>query len=237
MSLANFVSRTLSAVVLTPIALAAIYYGGTYYKILILIAAGISLFELKNMILKDIPYREYKEHKGWIIFSFFYVLIPAYSLIYLRNFDPVYGFQATVWMFVSVWCTDVGGYIFGRLIGGPKLIPALSPKKTWAGLIGAILLSVVFGYYFGLWFTTRPQGSGPFDGDVEVAKWFMVFSGLVTVVAQAGDFFESWIKRTFGVKDSGNLIPGHGGLLDRIDGLLFVAPITALTVYVHLLPQ
>lgn len=117
---------------------------------------------------------------------------------------------------LAVWATDIGAYAAGRAIGGPKLAPRISPKKTWAGLAGGMAAAAVVGVGVAL--------------TLGAAKpWLALIVGaLVAVVGQAGDLFESWVKRRFNVKDSSNLIPGHGGLLDRIDGLLVAAPVLAV---------
>lgn len=142
-----------------------------------------------------------------------YLGLTVVALLHLRQ-D---GWQPVIWLLVVVWGTDIGGYIFGRWIGGPKLAPRLSPKKTWAGLIGG-------------------AGLAALAGAVAIAVLHRAGSTLVAVpgaallalVAQAGDLAESAVKRHYGVKDSGDLIPGHGGVLDRIDGLLAAAPPFAL---------
>jgi len=149
----------------------------------------------------------------WVAFGVLYVGIPAMMLVWVR--DTV-GRETIYWLFALVWATDTGAYLFGRLIGGPKLIPAISPNKTWAGLIGGMICSAAVGAAFAF-----AVGR---DSFLQLA---LLSSGLA-VAAQAGDFFESWVKRRFGVKDSGGIMPGHGGLLDRLDGLLAVVVVVAL---------
>ncbi|MEL6264901.1 MAG: phosphatidate cytidylyltransferase [Pseudomonadota bacterium] len=133
---------------------------------------------------------------------------------WLRETDP-YGPLASFWIVLVVIATDVGGYFAGRLIGGPKLWPAVSPKKTWAGLGGAVVLAMVAGGLFSRWTT------GTFV--VEVCT----VSAAAAILAQLGDLGESAVKRRFGVKDSGRLFPGHGGALDRFDGLIAATLVVA----------
>ena len=132
-----------------------------------------------------------------------YVGIPTFALIWLRG-RPDDGLLLAFWALSLVWATDIGAYFAGRGIGGPKIAPSISPNKTWAGLgggiVAALLLSVALNRFFGL------------------PEMLVILSPLLTIFAQAGDFFESWMKRRAGVKDSGTLLPGHGGVLDRLDG-------------------
>jgi phosphatidate cytidylyltransferase len=122
-----------------------------------------------------------------------------------------------LWLFLVVWATDIFAYFVGRGIGGAKLAPSISPGKTWAGLVGGMLGAAVVG---GIVSTAT---GGPI--------WLAIVAApVLAVVAQAGDLFESLLKRRAGVKDSGTLIPGHGGALDRLDGLLFATPVYALLV-------
>lgn len=119
-------------------------------------------------------------------------------------------------MLLLVWATDIGAYASGRLIGGPLLMPVVSPKKTWAGLIGGVVSAGLVGLAVGL-ILSLPH-----------PMVIMFISGALAVIAQAGDLLESWVKRRWGVKDSSNIIPGHGGVLDRVDGLLAAAAAVAL---------
>jgi phosphatidate cytidylyltransferase len=135
--------------------------------------------------------------------------------IVLRS-DSEYGFLAAMFLFASVWATDIVAYFLGRLIGGPKLLPRVSPRKTWSGAIsglaGAVLAGVAVAAAAGL--------SGLFA--------IAFVAAILSAVAQAGDLFESLLKRKFGAKDSSHLIPGHGGLMDRLDGFVFAAAVAAL---------
>jgi phosphatidate cytidylyltransferase len=141
-----------------------------------------------------------------------YCGLPVLALTLLRV-QPN-GMVLTLWTLALVWMTDIGAFFTGRTLRGPKLAPRISPAKTWSGLIGGILLATGFA---GL---LHAYESLP----------FILFAAtpVLAVVAQIGDLYESWIKRRAGVKDSGNTLPGHGGVLDRIDGLVPVAPIAAL---------
>lgn len=147
-------------------------------------------------------------------FGVIYGGLPAMALVLVRS-DPAYGLAAVVWLLVLVWASDIGGYIFGRLLGGPKLAPRISPKKTWAGFIGGLGAAVLASIAFDA--IAIPAGTIPI--------WF---AALLSTVSQIGDLGESSFKRRFGAKDSSRLIPGHGGLMDRIDGLVVVAAVAAI---------
>ena len=126
-------------------------------------------------------------------------------------------------MLFVVWATDTGGYVIGKSIGGPKLCPKISPKKTWSGLLGAIAFSALTTYIFVI-------TMNHYYGSQLPMKFLVLSSVGLAIVSQVGDLFESKIKRYLEIKDSGNLIPGHGGIFDRVDGLLFAAPVVALFV-------
>jgi phosphatidate cytidylyltransferase len=139
---------------------------------------------------------------GW---GYVYIGIPAFSLVVL---DWIW-FELVFWLMVVVWATDIFAYFAGRGIGGPKLAPRISPNKTWAGLIGGMAGAMVIGAVFGLLFEADPP--------------FPYLGAPLALLAQMGDLYESSVKRRLGVKDSGTILPGHGGVLDRVDGLLPVA--------------
>jgi phosphatidate cytidylyltransferase len=134
--------------------------------------------------------------------GFLYLALPAFVLLVL---DWLW-FELVLWALVVTWATDIFAYFAGRSIGGPKLAPRISPNKTWAGLLGGVVGAGVVGFVVAQAFALEP---------------IFAFSGaLMGLIAQAGDLYESWLKRRAGVKDSGTILPGHGGVLDRLDGLL-----------------
>lgn len=145
-----------------------------------------------------------------------YVGLPSIAIIWVRAQHDS-GLTVLVWMLALVIAVDTGAYAAGRLIGGPKLAPRISPNKTWAGLGGGILAAMLVGWAAALWLGLPSQLP------------FIVLSGAMAIVEQGGDLAESAFKRHFGVKDSSRLIPGHGGFLDRVDGLLAVSVAVALT--------
>jgi phosphatidate cytidylyltransferase len=156
-----------------------------------------------------------REAMRWGVLGGAYLGVAGLGFLYLREMEPQ-GFNTALWIFLVVAAADVGGYFAGRLIGGPKLWPKVSPKKTWAGAGGGIAMAVGVGGLFS-WAST-----GTFFMQVGAV------SAAVAVVSQFGDLAESALKRHFGVKDSGRLLPGHGGALDRFDGLMAAALVVAL---------
>lgn len=140
-----------------------------------------------------------------------YAGLPAICLLFLR--DQSSGIALTLWTLAVVWATDIGAYFAGRTIGGPKLAPAISPNKTWAGLAGGIIAAAIIGALLAR-ATALPPG-------------LAMLGGAMAILAQLGDLYESWLKRRADVKDSGTLLPGHGGVLDRLDGLVPVAVVVA----------
>ncbi|CCW17569.1 Phosphatidate cytidylyltransferase [Sphingobium indicum BiD32] len=144
-----------------------------------------------------------------------YVCLPVMALLFLRGQTPnIFGLTLALWALALVWATDIGAYFAGRSIGGPKLAPRISPSKTWSGLGGGVLAALLIGFLLHR-FAGLP---------IELAA----ASGLLAVAAQAGDLLESAMKRRAGVKDSGSLLPGHGGVMDRLDGVATAAPLAAL---------
>ncbi len=152
----------------------------------------------------------------WLAAGVLYCGLPGIALIWLRGQDS--GFALTLWLLLTVWATDIGAFFAGRAIGGPKLAPAISPNKTWAGAVGGVGAAAATGALFGI-AVTHGSGTATPMFLAGLAGLSVVFA----VVAILGDLFESALKRRAGVKDSGNLLPGHGGVLDRLDGLAPVA--------------
>lgn len=146
----------------------------------------------------------------WSAAGVFYAGIPAVALIWIRG-DPIYGWLGILYIFLIVWTTDTAAYVFGRGLGGPKLAPRISPKKTWSGFLGGAFCAALVGGVFAASI-----------GDASSLK-LALLSLALAMAAQFGDLGESALKRSFGIKDSSSLIPGHGGVLDRLDGLIFVA--------------
>lgn len=208
--------RSASAVVMLAVAGAALWAGGWLWGLFVgAIALGV-LVEWVRLAVRITP--SAPARAAWFVGGLVYVLLAAVILYLLRVVVPLVGSTPIVLLLGAVIATDVGAYFAGRTIGGPKIAPRISPSKTWAGLGGAVVATtaltfVVFAVTDGV-----PASFGEKLG-----------MGLgMPVVAQAGDFFESWMKRRAGVKDSGNLIPGHGGLFDRVDGLLALAFVLAI---------
>lgn len=153
--------------------------------------------------------------RAWSAVGLFYAGFSAISLSLLRGDEP-FGFTAIIFLFTVVWSTDIAAYFSGRSIGGAKLAPRFSPNKTWSGAIGGAIAAMIGGFIVSL--ILLPG-----------ADWrFAALALLLSIVSQIGDLAESWVKRQFGAKDSGRLLPGHGGVLDRVDGLVVAAAILYL---------
>jgi phosphatidate cytidylyltransferase len=248
----NFLTRVMAALVLAPLAIAAAYAGGWLWAALVtlatiglyvewltvvgearqmrVVASGAVALALAGFCLATghvyaallvlalglaaiallAP-----ERRIWVATGFGYAAAAEMASVLVR-LDQIHGFVALMLILLVVWVTDIGGYFAGRGIGGPKLWPRVSPKKTWAGAIGgfAASLAVAGGFAaFGLGKT------GP----------LLLLSAALSMASQLGDLFESAVKRRFGVKDSSHIIPGHGGLLDRLDG--FVAAVVLAAIF------
>ncbi len=151
----------------------------------------------------------------WTIIGVLYLSLPMLALVWLRAM-PEDGLAMVIWLLMVVWAADVVAYFAGRNIGGPRLAPSISPGKTWSGFVGGMMGAILIGVMVTL-------ANGPFKAFTAI-----VLAAGLALVAQIGDLAESALKRQAGVKDSGTLIPGHGGVFDRVDGLLFAAPVLAV---------
>ena len=239
----DLAKRVVSAVVLGIVVLGAIWLGGWQFAAVVTIAAGLTAYEwckvtgspaesavvlgaacglavlctylfgfvpgvsglcllavLALIISGDPP-------RGWPAGGMLYAGVPALCLLWLRG-EGDGGLTTVIWVMMVVWAADIGGYFVGRQIGGALLAPSISPKKTWSGAIGGLTLAFVTGSFLAMYI----------EHDSVLILGFA--SIILAVVSIIGDLYESRIKRLFGVKDSSNLIPGHGGIMDRVDGLL-----------------
>jgi len=196
--------RTLTGIVLVVAALLAAIEGGNILAVLVAAVATLMFYEWTRIV------RGWGA--AWYMSGFFYALLPALALLWIRERDA-HGLALLIWSFIVTWSTDIGAYFAGRRFGKRKLAPAISPNKTVEGLYGGIAAATILGGAFAL-----ATGLG---------LPLLALAPVLAVAAQGGDLFESGMKRRAGVKDSGTLLPGHGGALDRLDGLVPVAVLTA----------
>lgn len=244
----SFIKRAMSALVLAPVVIYCIIAGKTSISLLALGAAALLSWEWANMFkgkseqffalsyllstvavvvfsplsvglgvilfLSVVAYwRFYKEKDFYLkLLGLPYISIGIGSLVLLYN---TYGYKIVLWYMIVVWGVDIGGYLFGSWIKGPKLAPKISPNKTWAGLFGGAFVAVL-----------TSLGACMLSDNSNCMINTVILAVIITCIAQTGDLIESAIKRHLNIKDSSNLIPGHGGIFDRIDGLIFAAPFT-----------
>jgi len=211
--------RVLSAALLLPVAVFCIWAGGWWFLALVAVAcAGLAAEWVSLCRYWPRSTRPAVASRD-LILGVPYIGLAAVALPWLRA-DPIVGWPNTLFMLSVIWGSDIGAYVIGRLVAGPKLAPAISPGKTWSGAAGGLCAAAL-------------AGLGAASGVSSGFSPSRVLSVAVALglIAQAGDLMESALKRHFGVKDSGRAIPGHGGLLDRLDAVLAVAPATALLAY------
>ena len=249
----NLLMRVVVALVLAPLALAIAYAGGWLWAVLVTLAsiglyvewlmivaasretrvtaAGVVALAISGLCLAlgridaallalvvgviGVALFASAERRLWAVSGFLYAAAAEIASVLVR-LDQIKGFAALILVLLVVWVTDIGGYFAGRGIGGPKLWPRVSPKKTWAGAIGGFAASLVVAGGFAILDLGK---TGP----------LLLFGAALSIASQLGDLFESAVKRRFGVKDSSHIIPGHGGLLDRLDG--FVAAIVLAAIF------
>lgn len=205
LSKSNFMIRLISACILAPLVLYIVKLSGFYFTSMVLVAAIIMGGEWFNMTKE--------KNNLWKAAGIVYIFLPCISLLWISEQTHIFngtvkfnGVNTIISIFVLVWANDIGGYIFGRLFGGKKLCPKITPNKTWSGFFGGILCAVLVS---------------------PVLYENMAIAGIIAIVASVGDLLESWMKRRCNIKDSGSIIPGHGGLLDRVDAVLLVSVVVA----------
>ncbi|MDR2548521.1 MAG: phosphatidate cytidylyltransferase [Rickettsiales bacterium] len=203
----NFVIRILSSIVILLIFSFATYFSDLSFYLLIFSIAVLSSFEWYNLT---------QGNRILYVFALLLIALPNASLIYLYNLPQ--GKYTLVWLILTIWSIDITAYLFGKNFGGAKICPIISPGKTWSGLLGAILAGIVCTIF----------------GSIFLGLFSVFYSPIVglaiAILAQLGDFTESLIKRVYNVKDSGSMIPGHGGVLDRMDSFIFTAPLIAIYI-------
>lgn len=206
----NLKKRIASSVILLIIAVYAIYFSKTMFFLIATALTILISFEWLEII------KNAQDQRKWRLIGFAYILIPIWSIMVIWNTGP----DILLWMFFIIWTTDISAFIVGKSFGGKKLMPTVSPNKTWSGLFGGVIGSMIIGFLSSFMFV---------NGNI---IFFTLISGILAVIEQMSDLVESKVKRIFNVKDSGNIIPGHGGLLDRMDGITLVAPCVMILVLI-----
>ena len=201
--------RTATGLLLIVVALAAAVIGGNLLAYFVAAVATIMFYEWTRIVQGW--------GAGWYVSGFVYALLPALALLWIRERDA-HGLYLLLWTFIVTWSTDIGAFFAGRSFGKRKLAPSISPGKTVEGLYGGIAAATLLG---GAWAVGTGLGFA-----------LLFLAPILAIAAQGGDLFESGMKRRAGVKDSGTWLPGHGGVLDRLDGL---APVAVLTAAAQLL--
>ena len=209
----EFIKRILSSIVILPIAFFFILKGSIYFIFFVLVILSISLYEWHYLSLKKIYYLP----------GFIFIIFSFYTCYFFRNEGD---YKYFLLILITCISTDIGGYFFGKILKGPKL-HKISPNKTYSGMIGGFILSIISSifYYNNLSFFTQTN-------DTEMNIRIITIVLYISFVSQFGDFVISFFKRKSNFKNTGNIIPGHGGLLDRIDGMIFAFPFTYILLKV-----
>jgi phosphatidate cytidylyltransferase len=208
----NLRTRVISGIVMLLVGILAICFFKGLFFLLVVAITILMTFEWLELT-KTVPAAQKQK---WQLMGFAYILFPMFAVLKLREIDS----DILLWMFAVICATDIFAYFAGKNFGGPKLMPTVSPNKTWAGLGGGVVASMVIGFL----------SSFMFSGGI---FFFIFISAFLSLVEQGSDLLESKVKRIFGVKDSGNIIPGHGGILDRLDGMMLVAPTVLFLVWFY----
>lgn len=214
-TMSNLTKRILSALVLAVTTLGAFYLGSPYLDAYILLFAITLVGEWAWLCFK-------KSHApvnrmNYCIVGSMYILVATFGL--WKTIDDTSEQMTLLGMLILVWSSDIGAYVVGKVVGGPKLVPSISPGKTISGAIGGFLCALLVPHLVARF--------------IPINLWPLLPLAFIAVLAQAGDLLESWIKRRLDVKDSSGLLPGHGGLLDRLDSLLPIGIVLAILHYLH----
>lgn len=207
--------RIISACIIIPVVVYCILHDGIPFALLVAINAAVVMYEWGQLALKS-------PHKPVLLFLGVFYSIIAFWSCYVIRID--YGVRYALLFVIMIWASDIGGYVFGKLIGGPKMAKTISPNKTWAGFAGAAIFPVIGANIF-LHAYDYIYSVQTWNGITKVSLAMFVMGGIIGLVGQTGDLLVSWLKRHVQVKDTGALIPGHGGLLDRVDAMMLAAPV------------
>ena len=208
--------RLATAVALIALISLVCWLGQPYFTIM----AGLACLVLMSEWIRMVKGRN---RLFWLPFGAVYVAIPCVALIGLYEFPASEGGKPAstlLYLLLVIMATDTGAYFSGKIIGGAKLLPSISPNKTWAGLLGGMAAAGAVSYLLSPYVPYPAEGLGA-----------VCFGATLAFLAQTGDYFESWLKRRAGLKDSGNILPGHGGLFDRMDGFMLTAPVYLFALY------
>ncbi|MGQ0676482.1 MAG: phosphatidate cytidylyltransferase [Rhodospirillales bacterium] len=214
---AQLVRRTLSALVLAPAALLFIHLGSVWFQALVAGLAAVMGWEWARLVRRA---PAGASRLAWSAFGAVYIALPCLAVLWLRE-GAASGRETLMWLALTVWATDMAAFACGKAVGGPLLAPWISPAKTWAGSIGGLGAAVAVSAALAALF------------ELETAFHGALLGLGVGLVAEAGDLLESALKRHFGVKDTGSLIPGHGGALDRLDAMMTAAPFVAALAWLN----
>jgi len=206
----NLLLRVITSLILAPIVLFITYDGGVIFEFTVTLVAVLMAFEWHELTTNG---KNNKNPILWKVIGALYITIPCTSLLYIATNDQ--GTQILIWLLIVVWASDISAFFVGKIIGGPKFAPKISPKKTWSGFLGTSIAA----YFLGVYSVDFFQSEHP--------RTLIFLTVTLALYAQIGDLIESWIKRKFNAKDSGSVIPGHGGILDRVDGIVVTAPTVA----------
>lgn len=211
----NLTVRIVSSAVMAPLAIGVAWLGGWVFVLFWTLGACIVLWEWTRLVSRSPDGATYTGFIGWMTAGLVYAGLLVLAPVILRR-DPELGLVAILFLFAVVWVTDIAAYFAGRAIGGAKLWPAVSPNKTWSGAVGGAAGGVAAGLI-----VAKLAGLG-------LAPLLVLLALGLSVASQGGDLLESALKRRFGAKDAGHIIPGHGGLMDRLDGFLTAAALAVM---------
>ena len=218
----NLIKRIITSIILTFIVCLSLYYSTTSWKIFIILISFICLYEFYNLIKRIIL------NKIFIPFIIILITLYLYFFYYLLvKIKIEYGEEAILILLTTCIFSDIGGYIVGKLIGGRKLI-SISPNKTISGAFGSVIFSLIGTTFFIIFIKKINMNTIQIEFSFVFYLWIL----LMSIFCQIGDIFVSYLKRKANVKDSGNILPGHGGILDRVDGIIFAIPLGVFTYYV-----